>query len=86
MTNGTIQYYVATVYKKDDLMMVSRDGENFYFYADKRTYSDLGINPNHYWTHSQFKSVKPAQRKDFRFFRYQIPPDFRDTQNESIRR
>ena len=36
MTNGTIQNYVATVYKKDDLMVVSRDGENFYFYADKR--------------------------------------------------
>lgn len=84
MTNETIKYYVATVYKKDDLMVVSKDGENFYFHADKRTYSDLGINPNHHWTRSRFKCVRLAQPNDFRFFRYQIPPDFRDTQNESL--
>ena len=76
MANQTIQYYVATVYKKDDLMVLSKDGENFYFYADKRTYSDLGIHPNHHWVYSRFKSVRLARREDFRFFSCQVPSDF----------
>ncbi|HFD13298.1 MAG TPA: hypothetical protein ENJ32_12660 [Crenotrichaceae bacterium] len=66
-------YYVATIYKQDDILLISEDGDNFYHFADKRTYSDLGIYPNYHYKESRLKGIRPATNKDFEFFRVKPP-------------
>ena len=72
-----VKYYTATIYKKDDILLLSEDGKNFYYHGSKRTYSDLGVNPTYSYAREQLKDVRPATLSDFDFFRICPPPEYR---------
>lgn len=69
-----VRYYTATLYRKDDILLISENGEDFYHHGSKRTYSDLGVNPAYWYSRAQLKDVRLATQADFDFFALCAPP------------